>query len=137
VNTPNPVTPAPVTTGALPWYKSSVYIGAVTTVVSTLVSLSPKAAVALGITTPGDVGPMVESVFQVIALLAGAFTAIKRQTSAAQPLTLTQKSADTNTATVAVVQTQTAMRAAGIPLAAELKTQLDTTAAATTPGAPK
>jgi|SRR5580693_4982404 hypothetical protein len=118
-------TPAPVTAGALPWYRSPVYIGAVTTVLSTLLSLSPKAATAIGLNTPGSVSSAVEAVFQIVALGAGIFTALKRQTSASQPLTLTQKGADTNTATVAVVQTQTAMRAAGIPLASELKTQLD------------
>jgi hypothetical protein len=96
MNTPNP---APTTVGAVPWYTSPVYIGALVTVISTLATLAPKAANALGLTTPGAIQTSVQNVFGVIALLSGIFTALKRQSSTVQPLTLTQAQADIHPAT--------------------------------------
>jgi len=83
---------------AIPWYQSKVMIGAVVTVVSTLLGLTPKFASALGLTSPGAIQTAVDSVFQVIALIAGLYTAVTRQASPIQPLTLTQKAADAHPA---------------------------------------
>jgi len=79
---------------ALPFYKSPVYIGAIVTILSTLASLAPKTFTALGLTSPDAISHTVDTVFQLIALGAGAFTAYKRSSSTIQPLTLTQASAD-------------------------------------------
>lgn len=81
----------------IPWYKSPVYIGAVVTVLSTLASLAPKLFALVGLTSPEAINTAVQAGFQVIALLAGIFTAVKRQTSPIQPLTISQKSADAKT----------------------------------------
>lgn len=79
---------------ALPFYKSPVYMGAVVTILSTLASLAPKTFAALGLTSPGAISHTVDIVFQLIALVAAAFTAYKRSQSPIQPLTLTQAGAD-------------------------------------------
>jgi hypothetical protein len=89
-----------MTMNAIPWYKSPVYIGAVITILSTLLSLLPKVAAALGLTDPDAISTTVNSGFQVIALIAGVFTAVKRQTSTIQPLTLTKQAASDKTAEI-------------------------------------
>ena len=81
-------------TPAIPWYRSPVYIGAVVTILSTLASLAPKTFVALGLTSPDSISHTVDTVFQLITLAAGGFTAYKRSSSTMQPLTLNQASAD-------------------------------------------
>jgi uncharacterized membrane protein YqjE len=90
------------TVGAAPWYTSQVYIGAVITVLSTILGLAPKVAQALNLTNPGTIATTVTSVFQVIALIAGIFTAVKRQNSTIQPLTLTADSAANHPATLSL-----------------------------------
>jgi hypothetical protein len=86
---------------AIPWYKSPVMIGAVVTILSTLAGLAPKAFAAIGLNNPTAIETAVASAFQIFALLAGIFTAIKRTTSAVQPLTATQAGADAHPATTA------------------------------------
>ena len=83
---------------AIPWYRSPVYIGAVVTILSTLASLTPKTFLALGLTSPDTISHTVDTVFQLIALVAGGFTAYKRSSSSIQPLTLTQSGADVHPA---------------------------------------
>jgi hypothetical protein len=101
---------------AIPWYRSPVYIGAVVTILSTLASLAPKTFTALGLTSPDAISHTVDTVFQLIALGAGAFTAYKRSSSTAQPLTLTQTGADIHPATIANdVKAANAMRTAADP----------------------
>lgn len=90
---------------AIPFYKSPVYIGAVVTILSTIASLSPKLAAILG--NPDAISQSVTSIFSVIALGAGLFTAVKRKNSTVQPLTLTQGGADVHPATLANAQAQT------------------------------
>jgi hypothetical protein len=91
------------TVGALPWYKSPVMIGAVVTIISTLAGLAPKAFAAVGLNNPTAIETTVASAFQIFALLAGVFTAVKRTTSAVQPLTASQAGADAHPATMAVI----------------------------------
>ena len=91
------------TVGALPWYRSPVMVGAVVTILSTLAGLAPKAFAAVGLNNPTAIETAVASAFQVFALLAGVFTAVKRTTSTVQPLTSTQASADAHPATMAVI----------------------------------
>lgn len=83
---------------AIPWYRSPVYVGAVVTIISTLLSLVPKLAAALGLTSPDAISHAVDSAFQLVALAAGVFTAYKRQSSPDQPLTLTKTGAETHPA---------------------------------------
>lgn len=92
------------TVGALPWYKSSVYIGAVVTTLSTLAVLAPKAAAALGLTSPDAINATVNSVFEVITLVAGVFTGIQRARSTVQPLTATASAAEAHPTTAVAVQ---------------------------------
>jgi hypothetical protein len=88
--------------GAIPWYKSPVMIGAVVTVLSTILGLTPKLAAALGLTSPGAIQTTVDAAFQMIALVAAIVVAIKRQGSTLQPLTLTQAGADAHPSNAAV-----------------------------------
>jgi hypothetical protein len=91
---------------AIPWYKSPVYIGAVVTILSTITSLSPKLAALLG--SPDAISQNVTAFFSLVALGSGIFTAVKRQNSAVQPLTMTQAAADVHPATVANAAAKTA-----------------------------
>lgn len=87
----DPLNLAPV---ALPWYRSPTYIGAVVTVLSTLASLAPKLFAAVGLTDPAMINTAVQAGFQVIALIAGIFTAVARAKSTVQPLTATKAGAE-------------------------------------------
>jgi hypothetical protein len=121
----NSTTPAPVTAGALVWYKSPQQIGLVTTAVSAAVALFPKLGQALGLSSASAVSDAVTNIFGVIAFVAPVVGSFVRSRSKIQPLTLTQNSADTNSSTVAVLQTQTKMRAAGIPTAVETQAKIE------------
>ncbi len=83
---------------AIPWYRSPVFVSAAVSVVSSLIGLTPRLAVALGLTSPGAIQSAVDSVFQVIGLGAALYAAVKRQSSEIQPLTLSQKAADAHPA---------------------------------------
>lgn len=83
--------PAPA---AIPWYRSPVYIGAVVTVVSSLASVAPKAATELGLTSSDAISHLVDTVFGVVTVASGAYTAYKRSKSPVQPITMTQARAD-------------------------------------------
>jgi formylmethanofuran:tetrahydromethanopterin formyltransferase len=125
MNTPNPVTPSPVTAGAIPWYKSPQQIGLVTTAVSAAVALFPKLGQALGLSSATAVSDAVTNIFGVIALVAPVVGSFIRAKSKVQPLTMTQSGADANSSTVAVLQTQIAMRRANIPTAVETQAKID------------
>lgn len=75
---------------AIPWYRSPVYIGAITSLVTqvlVLIGVADKIA-------PGDVAKYVDAVLQLCALGGAALAWWKRQRSDVQPLTLTKKSAE-------------------------------------------
>lgn len=75
---------------AIPWYKSPVYIGIVTSIVSQLLSLAGRADAF-----PAEqVNEAVTAVFQVVALVALAVAEIKRRTSTVQPIAATKASAE-------------------------------------------
>jgi hypothetical protein len=76
-------------------------IGTVVTILSMLAGAVPKAAAALGLTSPAAISNDVTAVFTVIGLLAGLFTAVSRAKAGVQPLTLTQAAADIHPATKA------------------------------------
>src|ERR1700679_2364747 len=124
MNAPIP-TPTPVTAGAIAWYRSPQQIGLVTTAVSAAIALFPKLGQALGLSSATAVSDAVTNIFGVIALVAPVVGSFIRAKSKVQPLTLTQARANTNSDTVAVVQTQTAMKAAGIPTAVETQAKID------------
>jgi hypothetical protein len=121
MNSVLPVSPAPVTAGAIPWYKSPVVILQVSSALSAGVALMPHIAAKIGWTDPAKVNSDITAIFGVIALVAEAAAAIKRVTSKVQPITLTATAAANHPSTQAVVQTQAAMQAASIPTAAELQ----------------
>jgi hypothetical protein len=125
MNSPNPVTPSPVTAGAIPWYKSPQTIGLVTTFVSAAIALFPKVGQLLGMSSPGDVSNAVSTVFGFIAVAAPFIGTIVRAKSKEQPLTMTQAAADSHPATQAVIQTQAAMRADNIPTAVETQAKIE------------
>jgi hypothetical protein len=127
---PPAATPAPVTAGAIPWYKSPVQIGLVTTALSAAIALFPKLGTALGLTSPTAISDAVTSIFGVIAVVAPIIGSVMRARSKVQPLTLTQAGAAANSSTQAVVQTQAAMKQAGIPTAVETQAKIDAAPAA-------
>jgi hypothetical protein len=86
---------------AAPWYESKVQIAQVTALVSALIAMFPKVGNYLGITTPSQVAPWVETIFSFIALAAPLIGAILRAKSNYQPLTLTRAAADNHPATIA------------------------------------
>jgi hypothetical protein len=94
--------PAPSTLPAQPWYTSAVQKSQVTAAISALLALSPKLGSLLGLNTPVEVQAAVEAVFGVIALIAPVIGSILRAHSTVQPLTLTQKGADTHPTNLAV-----------------------------------
>jgi hypothetical protein len=69
---------------AIPWYKSPVYIGIITSIISQIVVLIGRQ----------DAIGYVEAVFQVIALIALAVAEVKRRTSPIQPIAATRSSAE-------------------------------------------
>ena len=132
MNAPDPATPALVTAGAIPFYRSPVYLCAMGTVLGALTTLYPKVAAAIGITTPAGATAFIELVGAGMTLAGGAVIWIIRQISTLQPITLTQKGATDAPATLARVQTSVSMAQAGITpsgvLAAQIQTSQDATA---------
>lgn len=86
---------------AIPWYQSKVYIGALVTLLSSLASLAPKLFIAMGLATPDAITTFVNAAFQIIAVVAGMYTLVKRKNSPIQPLTLTKAAAEIHPNTVA------------------------------------
>jgi hypothetical protein len=74
---------------AIPWYKSAQQIGLVTTAISAIIAMFPKAGQLLGLSSPTDVS------------IIGTFI---RARSTVQPLTLTQSGADIHPNTLANAQ---------------------------------
>ena len=62
----------------IPWYRSRVFIGALTTWVSLLVGLFPKVGVWLHIKAPSDIDPVVEFISSTIGLVALSYALIRR-----------------------------------------------------------
>jgi hypothetical protein len=133
---PVPATPAPVTAGAIPFYKSPIYLSAMGTVLGALTTLYPKAAAAIGINTPAGAAAFIELVGAGMTLAGGAIIWIVRQVTNLQRVTLTQKAANADPSTRAVVQVQAAMKAAGIPTAVELQKTIAASSVARPPEIP-
>lgn len=91
------------TQGAIPWYRSPVQVSQVTTVVSALLAISPKAAGLLGLTTPDQIAAAVQAVFGAVAILAPLVGSVLRARSSIQPLTFTKAGADSHPATMAAI----------------------------------
>lgn len=123
INDPVP-TPAPVTIGAIPWYKSPQYVTAMLVVMGALTTLYPKVAGVLHIDTPTGAAAAIEVIGAVVTLLGGAVSWVLRQISKLQPVTFTQTAAAVHPSTQAIIQTQTAMRQAGIPTSVELQAEI-------------
>jgi hypothetical protein len=117
-------TPAPVTAGAIPWYKSPIYIAAMTTVLGAIATLYPKAAAVIGINTPLGQTAFIELAGGLVTLAGGGVIWVMRQINKGQPITLTQAAANVHPSTIAVVETQAAMAQAGIPTAVTLQAQI-------------
>jgi hypothetical protein len=74
---------------ALPWYRSPVYVGIVTSIVSQLLALTGRAEFF----PTEQISAAVDGVFQVIALVALAIAEYKRRKSKVQPIALTKTAA--------------------------------------------
>jgi hypothetical protein len=119
--------PSPVTAGALPWYKSPVYIFAAGVVLAALGNLFPKAKRLVeqaGFSSTEDV---LQFIAAIVTLVSGVAIAVLRWWAKVQPLVWTRKQALEHPATVAVVETQKAMQQAGIPTAVTLQAQIQST----------
>jgi hypothetical protein len=81
---------------ALPWYKSPVYVGIVTSLVSQALALAGRA----DLFAVEEINSFVAGTFQFIALAALAVSEIKRRKSAVQPLTLTKAGAEAKAAEI-------------------------------------
>lgn len=125
MNAPDPVpqAPAPVTVGAIPWYKSKQYVLAMTIVAGGALAFFPKLNKMLSAANV-SVLDFVEMIGAGITLLGGGIVWVLRQLGKIQPITLTAAAAAMHPSTLAVVQTQAAMAQAGIPTAVTLQTQI-------------
>ncbi|HVJ23310.1 MAG TPA: hypothetical protein VM756_05165 [Burkholderiales bacterium] len=74
---------------ALPWYRSPVYVGIVTSILSQLLALIGRA----DLFPTEQINGFVAGVFQVVAIGALAVSEWKRRKSKDQPLTLTKAGA--------------------------------------------
>jgi hypothetical protein len=99
---------------AVPWYRSPVQVAQVTSGVSALIALFPRAGQALGWTTPGDISNGVAAIFGAITVIAPIYGSIKRAASSIQPLTLTQTAADMHPNTLANAQPPTSAPRKGL-----------------------
>jgi hypothetical protein len=136
---PVPATPAPITIGAAPWWTSTDQKLKIATGVAVLVLAFPKSALVakLGLSNPDQVTNYINAASVVAPLATLAWGFIARIYSKIQPLTLTRAAAASNTATIAVVQTQALMRQHGIPTSVERQAQLEASAvSAATPVTP-
>jgi hypothetical protein len=127
---PVPATPAPITVGAAPWWTSTDQKLKIATGVAVLVLAFPKSALVAkwGLSNPDQVTNYINAASVVAPLATLAWGFIARIYSKIQPLTLTRAAAASNTATIAVVQTQAAMRQHGIPTSVERQAQLEASA---------
>jgi hypothetical protein len=136
---PVPAAPAPITVGAAPWWTSTDQKLKIATGVAVLVLAFPKSALVAkwGLTNPDQVTNYINAASVVAPLATLAWGFIARIYSKIQPLTLTRAAAASNTATIAAVQTQAAMRQHGIPTSVERQAQLEASAvSAATPVTP-
>lgn len=79
---------------SIPWYKSPVYVGIVTSIISQLLALAGRADMF-----PAEqINAYVAAVFQVIALIALGVAEVKRRTSPVQPIAATKASAEAKNA---------------------------------------
>jgi hypothetical protein len=82
---------------ALPWYRSPVYVGIVTSILSQLLALAGRA----DLFPAEQLNGFVAGVFQLVAIGALGVSEWKRRKSAQQPLTLTKAGAVAATANAA------------------------------------
>ena len=110
------MTVAPVTAGAIPWWQSPQQIKTVATEVSVLAAFLPKSKIvaALGLSDPNTVSGYITSGAGALAGALLAWSFVQRIFSKIQPLTLTKAGAAIHPATLARVETTTAMSEAGI-----------------------
>src|SRR5450631_180238 len=127
---PAPATPAPITIGAAPWWTSTDQKLKIATGIAVLVLAFPKSALVakLGLSNPEQVTNYINAASVVAPLATLAWGFVARIYSTIQPLTLTRAKAASNTATIAVLQTQAAMRQHGIPTSVERQAQLEASA---------
>jgi hypothetical protein len=127
MNTPSPVreAPLPVTAGAVPWWTSKQFDGLLATFVIALLGLAAHFIPSLAKITTQQVLNFITDATAVAVALGPLIALIQRARSAVQPLTIGAKSAADHPSTIAVVQTQQAMAAAGIPTAATLQKAIE------------
>lgn len=114
-------TPTPVIVPAIPWYRSPIYNGALIVVLGAVTTLAPRAAAALHLDSLAGKEAAIEVIGAGLTLLGGAFIWALRQFSKIAPVTFDAKAAAEHINTKAVVATQAAMMASGVPTGAVTK----------------
>lgn len=105
------------TAGAQPWYKSPVYVSAISAAVGAAAVVSPKVAAFAGLATPDNIQSILTLVGGGVALVGSLFASIKRAASKLQPLTLTKAAAAVHPATIAAQAQAKAQVAGAVPVA--------------------
>lgn len=128
MNVPLP-TPLPVTAGAIPWYQSAEQRKKIVTAILIGVAMMPAAwkvgfIAQLGLDNVDTVATYVTDAAGAAALANTIWAFVKRFFSKEQPLTASKAAAAAHPSTVAVIKTQAAMAAAGIPTAATLAAEI-------------
>lgn len=118
-------TPTPVTAGAAQVWTSPVFRAALTAFVMSILAIVAHWVPKLKDVNYSEVYSWVEQ--GTLALTAGAalWALIKRVQSPLNPLTWTKKGAAAHPSTIAVVETQAAMKVADIPTAVTLQQQIE------------
>lgn len=116
--------PLPVTAGAAPWWTSQQFKGLLATFVVALFTIGAHWIPKLADVSYAQVLSWIGDVTEVLVAGGALLALIQRARSKSNPLTLTTQAAATHPATIAVVETQAAMKQAGIPTAVELQKTL-------------
>lgn len=135
---PTPTAPQPVLAPAIPFYKNPAQIAMLTTAITGFAAAFPKAGIvtALNLGDAQAVSTLVSQIFASIAAASLVFGIVAQWLSKLHPMTATAKQALSSTATQAVIQTQTLMKAANVPLGIEAKQAMDASKSNGTPTVP-
>jgi len=122
--TPPPATvPAPVPQPATVWWRRPKYYGALLAILGVLTSLYPKTAAQFHLSTVVGQDAAIELIGNGISLLGAGIIWLIEQFNKMHPITFTSAAAAIDPNTLAVLDTQTAMKVANVPLAKDLLAQ--------------
>jgi hypothetical protein len=117
-------TPLPVTAGAAVWWTSPQFKGLLATFVISLLAIAAHWIPKLSSISYDQVFGWIGDITEVLVAGGALLALIQRALSKGNPLTLTTQGAANHPSTIAVVETQAAMKQAGIPTAVELQKTL-------------